>query len=146
MKRDKIIYWVSTVLLCLLFFASAMMYLFIYERAHGFFVSLGFPTWLIYPLAALKILGVIAVISRFSGYLKELAYAGFFYDAILALAGHAMVRDGEYAPAILAITLTIVSWVFERRVFGSYRQVPVVTRHQTAVESLGSQSPTFTNG
>lgn len=124
MKRDKLIYRASTVLLSLLFFAGAMMYIFNYERAHGFFVSLGFPTWIIIPLAVLKILGAVAVLSRASSFLKELAYAGFLYDATLAFVAHWMVRDGEYAFAIVAFSLTVVSWSFERRVFGRYRQVP----------------------
>ena len=133
MKTNRIIYHVSTTLLCLLFFAGAMMYLFNYERAHGFFVSLGFPTWIIYPLAAAKILGAITVLTRFSSFLKELAYAGFLYDALLAFAAHWMVRDGEYVFCIVALVLTIVSWTFDRRVFGAYTQV------RPAVESLPQQ-------
>lgn len=122
MKLNKTVYWISTVLLCLLFFAGAMMYVFNYETAHEFFVNLGFPTWIIYPLAALKVLGAITVLTRFSGFLKELAYAGFLYDAILALAAHVMVLDGEYAPAIVCLILIVISWTFERRVFGNYQQ------------------------
>ena len=122
MQTQLRIYWISTGLLCLLFLAGAMMYLFNYERAHGFFVSLGFPTWIIYPLATLKILGAVAVLTRYSSFLKELAYAGFLYDSILALAAHVAVRDGEYAPAIVALILTTVSWTFERKVFGPYQQ------------------------
>lgn len=122
MKTMKVAYWASTVLLCLMFFAGAMMYLFNYERAHGFFVSLGFPVWIIYPLAVLKILGAVAVLTRASGFLKELAYAGFLYDALLALVAHAMVRDGEYAFAIVALVLTVTSWALDRRVFGPYQQ------------------------
>lgn len=117
MDKNKIIYRVSTVLLSLLFFAGAMMYIFDYERAYGFFVSLGFPTWLIYPLATLKILGAIAVLTRYSNFLKELAYAGFLYDVLLALAAHIMVRDGEYVLSILALILITVSWIFERKVY-----------------------------
>lgn len=115
MKKDKIIYWVATGFLCLVFLFSAGMYLFAYERASGFFVNLGFPTWLIYPLAALKILGVIAILTKKSKFLKELAYAGFLFDATLALAAHSVAQDGEYAPAIVALIATIVSWIFDRK-------------------------------
>ncbi len=124
MKTNKIIYWASTTLLCLLFFAGAMMYVFNTPRAEGFFVSLGFPTWLIYPLATAKVLGVLAVLTRYSNFLKELAYAGFLYDALLALAAHLVVGDGEYGPAVVSIVLIAVSWTFDRRVFGRYRRAP----------------------
>ena len=122
---NKVIYGISTTLLCLLFLASAMMYIFNYEYVHGAFVSLGFPTWIIYPLAGLKILGAVTVLTRFSSFLKELAYAGFLYDAVLALVAHTMVGDGDYAPAIIALLLITVSWIFERKVYGPYKQEPV---------------------
>ncbi|MGH1337728.1 MAG: DoxX family protein [Aureispira sp.] len=124
MKNNKTIYWIATGLLCFLFFSGAMMYLFNYQHAYKFFVSLGFPIWIIYPLAGLKILGVVAILTRKSLFLKELAYAGFLYDAILALVAHIVVSDGEYAPAIVAIIVTIISWNYDRKVFGNYTQEP----------------------
>lgn len=122
MKTNKIIYWIATVLLCALFIMGAMMYIFNYPRAEGFFISLGFPTWLIYPLAGLKIIGPIIILIRKSIFLKELAYAGFIFDAVLALFAHLKVGDGEYMFAILAITFTTISWVYDRKVFGKLVQ------------------------
>ncbi len=122
MKKNKIIYWITTGLLCFLFFAGAMMYIFNFLRAEGFFISLGFPTWIIYPLAILKISGAIAIVTKKSNFLKELAYAGFLFDAILALTAHVMVSDGEYLFAIIAIVATTVSWIYDRKVFGKYTQ------------------------
>ena len=109
MKTNKIIYWISTGLLCALFIMGAMMYIFNYPRAEGFFISLGFPTWIIYPLATVKILGVITILTRKSNFLKELAYAGFLFDALLAFFAHLMVSDGEHMPALIAFALLIVS-------------------------------------
>ena len=123
MKIDKIIYWIVTGLLCALFFMGALMYLFNYPRAEGFFISLGFPTWIIYPLAILKVLGPIVILLRKSLFLKELAYAGFLFDAVLAFFAHYMVRDGEYMFAVLAFIFTIVSWIYDRKVFGKYIQL-----------------------
>lgn len=116
MKKDKIIYWIATAFMCLVFMFSAGMYLLANEMASGFFVNLGFPTWLIYPLAALKILGVIAILTKKSKFLKELAYAGFFFDASLALAAHLVVQDGEYMPAVIALIATIISWIYDRKI------------------------------
>ncbi len=122
MKKNKIIFWVATGLLCVLFFSGAMMYIFNYSRAEDFFISLGFPTWIIYPLAILKILGAIAILTKKSNFLKELAYAGFLFDAVLALAAHIMVSDGEYAPAIIALVLLTISWIYDRKAYGNYFQ------------------------
>ncbi|MBU2974599.1 DoxX family protein [Zobellia sp. B3R18] len=122
MKKNKIIYWASTILLCALFIMGAMMYIFNYPRAEGFFISLGFPTWIIYPLAILKILAPIAILTKKSNFLKELAYAGFLFDAVLAFFAHLMVSDGEYLFSTVALILTIISWIYDRKVFGNYVQ------------------------
>ncbi len=122
MKSIKIIYWVTTGLLCFLFFAGALMYLFNYPRAEGFFINLGFPTWIIYPLAILKILGIIAILTKKSKFLKELAYSRFLFDAILALTAHIIVNDKEYIPAIIALVLLSISWVYDRKIYGNYTQ------------------------
>ncbi len=126
MSITKIIYWVSTILLCLLFMMGAIMYIFNYPRAEVFFINLGFPTWIIYPLAALKIIAPIIILTRVSLFLKELAYAGFLFDAILAFFAHLMVLDGEYLFSVLATILTIVSWIWDRKVYGVYKQEKVL--------------------
>lgn len=122
MKQTKAIYWIATSLMSVLFFAGGLMYIFNYPRAHAFFMNLGFPTWLIYPLAILKISGVVAILSRRSLFLKELAYAGFLYDAVLALAAHLIVKDGEAMPAVVSLIVIMTSWVYDRKVFGVFAQ------------------------
>ena len=73
-------------------------------------------------MAILKFAGVAAILTKKSNFLKELAYAGFLYDAILALAAHLMVQDGEAVPAVVSIVLIVISWRYDRKVFGAYVQ------------------------
>ncbi len=122
MKKDKIIYWIATGIVCFMFFGGGLTYFFNYEMADTFFTSLGFPTWIIYPLGVLKILGPLVILSRKSLFLKELAYAGFLFDAILAVTAHIMVGDGYIYHGILAIVLTIVSWIYDRKIFGKVQR------------------------
>ncbi|SEL08683.1 DoxX-like family protein [Aquimarina amphilecti] len=122
MKTDKIIYWISTGILSALFMFSSMMYIFNYPRIEGFFINLGFPIWIIYPLAILKTFGVLAILTKKNNFLKELAYAGFLFDVILALSAHIMVNDREFMPSVIAIIATILSWIYDRKVFGKYTQ------------------------
>jgi len=42
--------------------------------------------------------------------LKEWAYAGFFFDFVLAFFAHFMVNDGEFAPALVALVLLFTSY------------------------------------
>ncbi len=116
-KRNKIIYWLATGLLSALMLMSASMYVFNYEMVNQTFVKLGFPVYIIYPLAVAKLLGLIAILSRKSKFLKEWAYAGFFFDFVLALSAHWVVNDGEFVPAFAAIVLLIISYKYDKKVF-----------------------------
>lgn len=95
--------------MCGVFAFSASMYFTKTEMVRGFFDALGYPNYLVIPLAVLKVLGIIAVLSRASKFLTEWAYAGFFLDAVLAFAAHNVVQDGEGMFSIIAIIATLVS-------------------------------------
>lgn len=117
MKTNKIIFWIATGLLSALLLMSAIyMYIINHETvAVPNFENLGFPTWIIYPLAVAKILGVIAITTRINSKLKEWAYAGFFFNFILALFAHLAISDGEHWGAVIALVLLIVSYIFGQR-------------------------------
>ena len=115
MSKNKIIYYISTAIMCLIFLLSAFMYFTRYEMVKGFFEHMGFPIWVIYPLAVAKVLGVIAIVYRKSQTLKEWAYAGFFYDAVLATAAHYFAGDGITPPSIVAATAVVISYMYEKR-------------------------------
>lgn len=115
-NQNKIIYLVSTGLLTALMLMSAGMYFFNYEMVSQTFTKLGFPTYIIYPLAIAKILGLVAIWTKKSQTLKEWAYAGFFFDFLLAFSAHVNIGDGEAVPSIVAIVLLMVSYVFEKKV------------------------------
>ena len=79
------------------------------------FLRLGYPTHIIYPLAVAKILGLVAIWTKKSETLKEWAFAGFFFDFVLAALAHINVNDGEYAPALVALILVLVSYFFDKK-------------------------------
>ena len=115
MKRDRVIYYGSTGLLTLLMLFSAGMYVFNNEAVSEMFTNFGYPTYIIYPLAVAKLLGVFAIWNPKFNTLKEWAYAGFFFDFVLAFFAHKMINDGEEFGAILALVLLIVSYLFSKR-------------------------------
>jgi len=116
MDSAKVIYWISTGLMCALFAFSAGMYFTQYEMVQGFFEHLGFPVWIIYPLAVAKVLGIVAVLSNKSQLLKEWAYAGFFFDAILAAAAHQITDGGGAGMSIGGIILVLVSRYYDSKI------------------------------
>jgi len=117
MKTTKIIYWISTSLMCLIFLFSAFLYVFGHDIAAGFYKVIGFPIWILYPSALLKVLGVIAVLSKKSNLLKEWAYSGFFFDVLFATMAHLAVGDGQHPLSILALIATVVSRIYENKVY-----------------------------
>ena len=114
-KKRNIPYLASTGLLTALMLMSAGMYFFNHSMVSDTFTRLGYPTYIIYPLAIAKILGLVAIWTNKSNTLKEWAYAGFFFDFVLALAAHVAVQDGEYLPAIIAIVLVLVSYIYRKK-------------------------------
>ena len=105
--------------MCAIFAYSAQMYIFNYEQIVSYFPNLGFPGWLVAPLAVLKILGIVAVLSKKSRFLKEWAYAGFLFDSLLAFFAHYFAADGQGMIAAVAIVATLVSKVFDEKLYNS---------------------------
>ncbi len=110
MKTMKIIHWISTGLITALMLMSSGMYFFNHEMVAETFTNLGFPTYIIYPLAIAKILGLLAIWSNYSKSLKEWAYAGFFFDFVLASSAHLAAKDGQSTAAMAAIVVLFVSY------------------------------------
>lgn len=109
-NRNKIIFWISTGLLSAQMLLAAGMYIFNHAAIQEAFTSLGFPTYLIYPMAASKILGVLVLWFSPSEPLREWAYAGFFFNFLLAAGAHLNVGDGEAGGAIIALVLLLTSY------------------------------------
>lgn len=106
----KILFWASTSLLTLLMLFSAYNYFFNNSAINEAFDSFGYPTYLIYPLAIAKLMGLLAIWSNVSNSLKEWAYAGFFFNAFLAFFAHYMIGDGQQMGAVLAMIFVLTSY------------------------------------
>ena len=113
----KIVYWIATVLLSLMMLGSAAMYIFNHAEAVKIFNDLGYPSYLAYPLAIAKILGLIAILTKKSKTLKEWAYAGFFFDFLLAASAHYFSGVPSPILAVVALVLLIVSYILDKKIY-----------------------------
>ncbi len=116
MKTIKILYWISISLFGLSILSGAGLYFFNYQHAFQEFSGLGFPTWLIYPLAVAKILGILLLFQRKNNTLKEWAFAGFFFNLLLAFGAHLMINDGEAFGPVLVMLFMFASYYFDKRI------------------------------
>jgi|TARA_B110000240_G_C13463357_1_gene437715 hypothetical protein len=115
MKKNKIIYYIATGLLTLLMLFSAGMYFFNHEEVVGMFANFGYPTYIIYPLAVVKLSGLFAIWNPNFKSIKEWAYAGFFFDFVLAFFAHYMISDGDQGGALIGLILLAVSYIYSKK-------------------------------
>jgi hypothetical protein len=113
-KRNKIIYWVSTLWLALGMTSTGIVQLLQMKDEVAFVLKMGYPSFFLSILGLSKLLGVVAVLIPKFPLLKEWAYAGFFFTMTGALYSHIASGNsvGEMFPPLLLLVLTMVSWYF----------------------------------
>jgi len=118
MKKDKIIYWVTTGIISLMMLFSAFSYLTNVEIKAAF-TQLGFPGYFRIELAVAKILGaVVLLLPMTTVRLKEFAYFGFVITFISAAIAH--LSSGQpVSVAIMPVVLLAVlavSYLYLRKI------------------------------
>ena len=117
MKKNKIIFWVTTVLFSVLMIFSAVNYLVSKEMAEAF-KHLGFPAYFRIELAIAKIIGALVLVLPVFGHnIKEWAYAGFGITLVSAAIAHFNVGDGaavSSAPLIVFLILA-TSYIYKNK-------------------------------
>ncbi len=115
-------YWISTALLSVLYFASAYMYATKKQWVREALTELGYSANNLVPfMVIVKVLGPLAILSRLSVPLSDLAYAGIFFHLLLSGLAHIGVRKPVGAlPAAIGLALLIASFITQNDV----RDVP----------------------
>ena len=116
-KRNKIIYWITTIWLSLGMIVVGTGQLFKMKAGQGgvdMITHLEYPVYFLTIIGVWKILGVVAVLIPKFPLLKEWAYAGFFFVMSGAIFSHIAIGDPISAifPSLLLLILTVVSWFF----------------------------------
>jgi uncharacterized membrane protein len=111
-KRNKIIYWATTIFLAFGMLAGGVQQLLQIGGYVEIIRQLGYPLYFLSILGAWKILGVVAVLVPKFPLLKEWAYAGFFFAMSGAIFSHIAVGQqiNEITPSLVLLILTVVSW------------------------------------
>ena len=114
MKKEKIIYWVSTTIIFL--FQGVMPALTSHtEMARQGISQLGYPAYFGTMLAIFKVSGATVIMfSRFPRRLKEWAYAGFAFDFLAATISNGAVFGigAEVVSPLIALLILAVSYVY----------------------------------
>lgn len=114
-KRDKIIYWISTLWLSLGMVSTGLVQIMRLEEETQAMLELGYPEYFLVILGAWKLLGVVAILVPGVPLLKEWAYAGFTFAMSGAIFSHLAGGDPmDIFPPALLLTLTGISWWFRK--------------------------------
>ena len=113
-KKNKIIYWVSTIFLSIGMLAGGIQQMLQIGGYNEIVTKLGYPLYMLSILGVWKILGVVAILLPKRPLLKEWAYAGFFFVMTGAAISHIVMKEPfvEVVPSLTLLIAIIVSWYF----------------------------------
>ena len=117
MNKTKIIYWVSTAIVCLAMIFSSYSDLFSDEVKKAF-VHLGFPDYFRIQLVMMKAIGLILLVAPIPSRFKEMAYSGFAITFITACIAHTISGDpiaNRVAPLVILVFLLISYFSFHKK-------------------------------
>ncbi len=116
-KGEKTVYWIATGYILFLMMWSAVAYHVFNDRMASTFTSFGYPAYLVYPLAYLKIVGVIVIITNRYNNLKDWVYATYYINMILAFLAH-VVAENFYWHAVVGLICVPLSYIYSNKVRG----------------------------
>lgn len=116
----RIVYWLTTGLMFLLMSFSIIGYHLNYEQMAGFFIKYGYPTYIVLPLAYLKLCALLAIASNRYRNLKDIAYGAYFINMVAATAAHVLAGETP-VHAYIGLIVVPVSYMLSNSVRGEPR-------------------------
>lgn len=113
----KIIYWIATLLMFALMLLAIVNYHLQYEGMSAFFTKFGYPTYIVYPLAYLKLGALLAIASNRYGNLKDIAYGAYFINMVAATYAHVSAGDNP-VHAYVGLIVIPISYILSNKVRG----------------------------
>lgn len=117
MKKINVIYWISTVLLCLVMGGGAIPSVLNQPQSVAMLNQLHYPVYFGLLIGIAKILGSIAILVPGFPKLKEWAYAGFTFDLIGATWSAIAIGTPltQVAPMLIFFALLAVSYIYHHK-------------------------------
>jgi hypothetical protein len=129
-RRNKIIYWTSTILIVLGMLPGGLGQIFHAKWSLDLIRPLGYPEYILTIIGTWKVLGSIVLLIPKFPLLKEWAYAGFFFAMSGAVFSHIASSESMYkivSPSVL-LFLIVLSWYFrpvDRKIISVCQETPV---------------------
>ncbi len=120
MKKEKIIYWVTTVLIALMMILSGISNALVTNDSIDLMhKELGYPVYFIGLIGVAKVLGGIALLVPGFPRIKEWAYAGIFFDLIGAVYSIIAIGGGidKWGGILVPLVLLGFSYIYRHKVY-----------------------------
>lgn len=125
MKKARIAFWLTTVIVALMMLYSGSLYLTSPEMKEGF-VYLGFPSFFRIELGIAKLIGAVVLLLPVVPYLVKLAaYFGFAFTFVSAFITHVALGDPLSVQVMPLVFLGLLSVSF-----AAYRKTATVSENQ----------------
>ncbi len=112
-----IAYWVATLLMFALMLLAIVNYHLHYEDMSAFFTKFGYPTYIVYPLAYLKLGALLAIATNLYRNLKDIAYGAYFINMVAATYAHLSAGDNP-VHAYVGLVVISISYILSNKVRG----------------------------
>jgi hypothetical protein len=112
------LYWIAIGLFTALFGGSILLGLGDLKESYIEYTRLGFnQPWQVFFNSFGKFFGLLVIFHNRSRTLKDFAYAGFFFDLLLALFGHIFQGEIKFLLPIFGLALWSFAFTMDRKVF-----------------------------
>ncbi|WP_103070178.1 DoxX family protein [Aquimarina sediminis] len=114
MSKTKILYWAATLLVAIPMLGNGILEILQFEEFLAEATKLGYPLYFFTWLGIAKIIGITLLVAPLiPNKLKELAYAGFFFDFLFAFISLAHLDDflKAFVPLVF-MSLLAVSYIY----------------------------------
>jgi len=119
MKKSKIIFWISTIIIALMEGVMPLVtWIFVPQYMTVGTKALGYPDYFAYALIVAKILGVLAIVyPKTPNTLKEWTYAGFTFNLLFAFISHVIVDKeiGNMIMPLFVLAILSISYVYSKK-------------------------------
>ncbi len=116
-RMETIAYWTATLVMFAIMALAIIGYHVQHDKFAASFERLGYPVYILYPLAWLKLGALLAILSNRYRNLKDIAYGAYFINMLMATVAH--VRAGDVpVHAYVGLLAVMLSYLLSNRVRG----------------------------
>ncbi|MRX28337.1 DoxX family protein [Kangiella sp. HZ709] len=107
----QVLYWSATLVMFYFMLYAAINYHIKHEVMASFFKQFGYPEYIVYPLAYLKVTALLVILINRYNNLKEMAYGAYFINTLMSTTAHLKAGHQPTHAYVLIIAIMFSYWL-----------------------------------